>query len=180
MAITDLIPWKKNEKSVPVRRVQEEDALLDLRSQMNRVFDSFIERPLAERPFGEWSPGLSPFLGDSTLLGGYFPQMDVSESDKEITISAELPGLEPEDINISVDRSTLSIRGEKRAEKEEKGKRFYRVERTYGSFHRSIPLPSEVDDNKIEAKFKRGVLKVKLPKTQAGQEKRKRIVIKSK
>ena len=169
MPITDLVPWKKNETSVPVRRRQEEDTLLDLRSQMNRLFDEFFERPF----------GLSPFFGESNLMGDFAPRLDISETDKEVTISAELPGMEPEDIHISLDRNTLTISGEKQAEKEEKDKRFYRVERSYGSFHRSIPLPNEVDENKIDATFKRGVLKVKLPKTRAAQEKSKRITIKT-
>ncbi|MGD2157536.1 MAG: Hsp20/alpha crystallin family protein [Anaerolineales bacterium] len=169
MAITDLIPWKKDETSVPVRRRQGEEAFLDLRKQMNRLFDEFFERPF----------GLSPFFGDSTLWGDFAPQMDVSETDKEITISAELPGAEPEDIHITLDRNILTISGEKRAEKEEGGKRFYRVERSYGSFRRSIPLPEGVDEDQIDANFKRGVLKVKLPKTAEAQKKSKRITIKT-
>lgn len=136
---------------------------------MNRMFDEFFERPF----------GLSPFFGETTSMGGFAPRLDISETDKEITISAELPGLEPEDINISLARGALTIIGEKRAEKEEKGKRFYRVERSYGSFHRSIALPDEVEDNKIDATFKRGVLKVILPKTQTAQDKNKRISIKT-
>lgn len=169
MAITDLIPWKNNESSVPVRRRQEEDTLLDLRSQMNRLFDEFFEQPF----------GLSPFFGASPLMGDFAPRINISETEKDITISAELPGMEPEDINVSIDRSTLTISGEKRAEKEEKDKRYYRIERSFGSFRRSIPLPYEVDENKVDATFKRGVLKVKLPKTKAAQERSKRITIKT-
>ena len=169
MAITDLIPWKKNEPNLPVRRRQEDDTLLDLRSQMNRLFDEFFEQPF----------GLSPFTGESDLMGDFAPRLDISETEKDFTISAELPGLEPDDINIALDRNTLTICGEKQAEKEEKGKRFYRVERSYGSFHRSIPLPNEVDEDKIDASFKRGVLKVKLPKTKKAQENSKHIHIKT-
>ncbi len=99
------------------------------------------------------------------MLGDYTPHLDVSESDKDITVSAEFPGMEPEDIQITIDRGSLTISGEKRAEEEEKGERFYRLERSYGSFYRSIPLPDVVDEDKIDATFKRGVLKVKLPKT---------------
>ena len=169
MAITDLVPWKKNGTSVPVSRRQEEDAFLDFKRQMNSLFDDFFERPF----------GLSPFLGETNLMSDFAPRLDISETEKEISISAELPGLEPEDIHISLDHNTLTFSGEKRAEKEEKGKRFHRVERSYGSFHRSIPLPDEVNEDKIDATFKRGVLKVKLPKTQAAQQKSKRITIKS-
>ena len=169
MAITDLIPWRRNESSLPIRRRQEDDSLLDLRSQMNRLFDEFFEQPF----------GLNPFREEPNLMGDFAPRLDISETGKEIIISAELPGLEPEDINVALDRNTLIISGEKQAEKEEQGKRFYRVERSYGSFHRSIPLPNEVDENRIDATFKRGVLKVKLPKTQTTQEKSKRISIKT-
>ncbi|MFN2233492.1 MAG: Hsp20/alpha crystallin family protein [Anaerolineales bacterium] len=169
MAITDLVPWKRNETSVPVRHRQEEDAFLDLRSQMNRLFDDFFERPF----------GLNSFLGESDLMSDFAPRLDISETEKEISISAELPGMEPEDIHISLDHNTLTISGEKRAEKEEKDKRFHRVERSYGSFHRSIPLSDDVNEDKIDATFKRGVLKVKLPKTQVAQKQSKRIAIKS-
>lgn len=169
MAITDLIPWKRKESSVPVHREEEENALLDLQSQMNRMFDEFFERPF----------GLSSFFGGQGLSRMFDPQLDVTETDKAVTISAELPGLEPEDINISLDRDVLTISGEKRAENEEKGARYYRVERSYGSFYRSIPLPSEVEEEKINATFKRGVLKVDLPKTQKAREKSKRISVKS-
>jgi HSP20 family protein len=170
MAITDLIPWKKDDSNLTIRRRQEdENTLLDLRSQMNRLFDEFFEQPF----------GLSPFFGESSLIGDFAPRLDISETDKEITISAELPGIEPEDIDISLDRNTLTISGEKQVQEQEKNQRYYRIERSYGSFHRSIPLPNEVDEDKIDASFKRGVLKVKMPKTKAAQEKSKRISIKS-
>lgn len=167
MAITDMIPWRKNETSVPVNRRQDEEKFLDFRSQMNRLFDDFFEQPLA----------LSPFFGEPTLMGDITPRLDVSETENEITISAELPGMEPEDIHITVDRNALTISGEKRAEKEEKGKRYYRVERSYGSFRRSVALPKEVEESKIDATFKRGVLKVILPKTKSAQEESKQITI---
>jgi HSP20 family protein len=169
MDMSDLIPWKKEKSDVQIRREKEEDALLDIRNQMNRMFDDFFERPF----------GLSPFRGRLGIPGDFAPYMEVSETDKEITISAELPGLEPEDIHITLDQNALTIRGEKKFEKEEKGQHFYQVERSYGSFHRLITLSSEVDENKIDATFKRGVLKVKLPKTKKSQEERKRITIKS-
>lgn len=136
---------------------------------MNRLFDDFFERPF----------GLSSYLGESDLMSDFAPRLDISDTDKEISIAAELPGLEPDDIHISLDRNMLTISGEKRAEEEEKDKRFYRVERSYGSFQRSIPLPDEIDEDKIDATFKRGVLKVKLPKTQAAQKRSKHIAIKS-
>ena len=169
MAITDLVPWKRNETRVPVRRRPEEESFLDFRTQMNRLFDDFFEGPF----------GLSPISGESSLMGDFAPRLDISETDKDFTVSAELPGLEPEDINISLGRNALMISGEKRVEKEDKGERYYRIERSYGSFQHSIPLPDEVDEDKIDATFKRGVLKVKLPKTKMAQQKSKHIAIKS-
>ena len=169
MAITDLIPWKKDETKVPVVRTNEEDALLDFQNQMNRLFDEFFSRPF----------GLSPFFSGSTVWGDFAPSIDVSETDKEIVVSAELPGIEPEDINITLEHNTLTISGEKRAEKEEKGKRYYRLERSYGTFQRTIPLPEGIDEDKIDATFKRGVLKITLPKTEEAQQKRKQIAVKA-
>jgi HSP20 family protein len=169
MAITDLIPWRRDESRLPVRRRREEDTLFDIRSQMNLMFDEFFERPF----------GLSPFFDETSTMREFTPSMDVNETDKEITIMAELPGMEPGDIDISLDRNALRLMGEKHADKEEKGKHYYRVERSYGSFQRVIPLPCEVDEDKIDATYKRGVLKVVLPKLKPAQEITKRITIKS-
>jgi HSP20 family protein len=98
---------------------------------------------------------------------------------KDITLSAELPGMEPEDIQITINRGTLMVSGEKRAEEEEKGERFYRLERSYGAFNRSIPLSDEVDEDKNDATFKRGVLNVKLPKPAEAQKKSGQITFKT-
>ena len=169
MAIKNLIPWKKDETSVPVvRRAGDENTLLDFQNQVNRLFDEFFSQPF----------GLSTFMPNSALWGDFAPSVDVSETDREITVSAELPGIEPEDINITLEHNTLTISGEKHAEKEEKNKRYYRLERSYGSFQRTIPLPEGIDEDKIDATFKRGVLHVTLPKTVEAQQKRKHIEVK--
>ncbi len=101
----------------------------------------------------------------STRPDRFMPQMDVVDTDKVIMVSAELPGIDDKDIEISLTSEDLTIRGEKKEETEEKGKDYYRSERSYGSFTRTIPLPVEVDTAKAEASFKKGVLTVKLPKT---------------
>lgn len=168
MAITDLIPWKRDKRDLSVQS-EEEDAILDFRNQMNRLFDAFFERPFH----------LSPYTGEAGFTKGFAPQLDVGETDKEINITAELPGMEPENIHISLDHHMLTISGEKRAEKEDKGKHYYRVERSYGNFQRSIALPEGVDEDKIDATFKRGVLKISLPKTAEYQKHSKRIQIKT-
>ena len=169
MPIQKLVPWRREKDPLPVRRRHRQDPLLDFRYQVSNLFDNFFDQPF----------NLSPFFEESSLVDEFSPRMDVMESDQEITITAELPGLEAEDIRITQDMNTLQISGEKRAEKEEKGKRYYRTERSYGAFSRSIPLPEVVDENKIEATYKRGVLKISIPKKPEAQEITKRIPVKS-
>lgn len=91
--------------------------------------------------------------------------MDVSETGKKVIVKAEIPGMDPKDIDISVTGNRLTLRGERKHEHEEKGENLHRVERSYGVFSRTIELPADVDSNKVEATYKKGVLKVNLPKT---------------
>jgi HSP20 family protein len=131
---------------------------------MDHLFDDFFE-----------SFGLTPF----EPFGAFSPRVDVSETDKEIKVSAELPGLDENDIEVSLARNLLTISGEKQEEAEDKGKNFYRMERSYGSFRRTIPLMVEVEADKIKAKFQKGVLTVTLPKTAEAQRQTRRIPIKT-
>lgn len=168
MTISDLIPWKRKDQGLEGQR-QAENQLLDLQSQIDRLFEDFYRRPF----------GLRPFLNDFNGLGDFSPRMDIDESEQEITVSVELPGIKPEDVEISLEDNTLTISGEKQAEEEQEGKRYYRVERSYGSFSRRIPLPTEVEEEKIDASLKDGLLKVTLPKSKEAQQKSKRIPIKT-
>ena len=95
----------------------------------------------------------------------FFPAIDVSETHKEIIVRAEVPGIDPKDLNVSLDGNTLKISGEKTNEKEEKGEQFHRVERSFGSFSVSLGLPCEVQESKIEFEQKNGVLLLKIPKS---------------
>jgi len=168
MAITDLIPWKRDgEKNVPVKR-EDSDPVYSLQRNMNRLFDNFFDNfSLASfEPFGK-------------SFDAFNPTVDVSETDKEIKVAAELPGLDENDIEVSLARNVLTISGEKKEEKEDRGKNYYRMERSYGSFRRTVPLPVEVESDKVEAKFKKGVLTVTLPKTAAAQKQAKRITVKA-
>src|SRR6266567_90639 len=97
--------------------------------------------------------------------------------DKEIKVSAEIPGVEPKDIDVSVEDGILTIKGEKKYEREEKEKGQYRMERSYGSFERTIELPAEVDESKAKAEFKKGVLRLTLPKRPGAPSRRKRISV---
>lgn len=110
--------------------------------------------------------GLPVSTGRESLASGdWSPRVDISETDKEYLVKAELPDVTKEDMHLSVDNGVLTIRGEKKQEKEEKGKRFHRIERHYGSFSRSFTLPDNVDAAAIKAAFKDGVLNVTLPKS---------------
>ncbi len=141
-----------------------------LQREMNRLFDSFLG-----------GSSLSPWLPfERGGAEAFTPRVDVSETEREIKVAAELPGLDENDIDVSLTRDTLTIKGEKKEEKEEKGTDYYRMERSYGSFTRSIPLPVEVDTDKVEATFKKGVLRVTLPKTASVIEKTKKVAVKSK
>jgi HSP20 family protein len=161
MAIRNLVPFGK--KDVPVKREDEHPFSL-LRREMNSLFDNFF------RGFD-----LEPF---ESRMGAFSPKVDVTENDKEIKISAELPGMEEKDIDVSLQKDMLTIKGEKKEEKEDKGKDYYRMERSYGSFSRTIPLPVEVETDKVEAKFKKGVLSITLPKTAKAVSETKKIAVK--
>lgn len=120
-----------------------------LKHEMDRVFDRFLE--------GRWDeiPG----------LGEWTPNMDISETKDSLVAKVEVPGMDPKDIQISLQENLLTIKGEKRQEKEEKDEHYHRVERAYGVFTRSVRLPVAVDASKVTASFKNGLLTVTLPKT---------------
>ncbi len=129
------------------------------RSEMDSLFDRFFGRsPLGLRN--------SPLPQSGIFEGGALsPNIDIRENDKTITLEAELPGMDEKDIELTVDDGVLTLRGEKRYEHEEKEKdKAVRIERQYGSFQRSFTLPSYVDDEKVSAKFEKGVLTIELPK----------------
>ncbi len=98
--------------------------------------------------------------------GDWTPRVDISETDKAFTIKAEIPDVSKDDVKVSVENGVLSIKGERKHEKEEDGKKFHRIERYYGSFLRSFTLPSNVDGTKIKATFKDGMLDLQIPKTE--------------
>jgi HSP20 family protein len=110
-------------------------------------------------------------------LGSWMPQADVSETAKEVRVTVELPGMEEKDLEVSFLDGALTIKGEKNEEHEEEKGDVYRSERRYGRFERTIPLPAEVDVDNVKASFKKGVLKITLPKTREGQSNRRLIQI---
>ena len=109
--------------------------------------------------------------GDAFKLGVWSPDVDITEDDKEYLVKADLPEMKKEDVKITVENGVLSITGERKTEKEEKKKKFHRIERSYGSFERTFTMPDDADAAKIKAEFKEGVLRVHMPKNPAAQPK---------
>ena len=103
---------------------------------------------------------------EALRVAEWAPLVDITEDEKEYTIKAELPDLKKDDVKVSVQNDVLSISGERKYEKEEKNKKFHRVERAYGSFSRSFTVPEDADSDQVSAEFKDGLLKVHLPKTE--------------
>lgn len=157
MAVRSLVPWSWSRRRIPVRYVNRAPAYAVQRNY-NRLFDEF---------FNEFSFALYPSNG-----AGFNPSIDISETDSEIKIAAELPGLDENDVEVSLADNVLTISGEKKAEHEDEGENYYRVERSYGSFKRSVTLSQEVEADKIDAIFKNGVLTVNLPKAPEAQAKK--------
>jgi HSP20 family protein len=132
-------------------------------TRYNREMENFWNRF-----FGEFHPSAG-------IEGEWLPSMDISETDGEISVRAELPGLEAKDIDLDISGDILSIRGEKKGKEETKEENYYTRESYYGSFQRSIRLPAEVQGDKVDASFKNGVLDIRLPKSEKTQSKKIKI-----
>jgi len=147
--MSEILPWQ---------RKKESDVNI-LQRKIDNIYDEF---------FGP------NFLPSTYLFGdrNWDPKLDISEGKKDITIKVEIPGIEAKDLDISIDGRLLTIRGEKKQEQKEKEETYYRVERSYGYFKRTIELPAEVHANKVDASYKRGVLKMKLRKLKESKTKR--------
>ncbi len=153
-----LIPWRHERRSAD-RPSSEPGYGIDVfERDMHRLFDDLLGHEL----------GLSPIWTEEGHMG-FIPRVDVVETDKEVRISAELPGMTEDDVELSVDDTTLIIRGEKRTESEQQEGNSYRMERSYGSFRRVVQLPSEVKADKAEAIYNNGVLTVTLPKAETSR-----------
>jgi HSP20 family protein len=152
----ELEVWRPLRELSPFREFER------MRREMDRLWDSFFEGGLRRRPeeVREW-----------------FPALDLAETKNEIVVKAEVPGLDPKDIDISLSEGILTIKGEKKQEKEEKEENYHLIERSYGSFTRSVHLPREVQSDKISAAYKNGVLKVTLPKSEEAKKKEVKIKV---
>ena len=161
MQIKDLIPWARKD-GAPDAKSSEDNPIATLQREMNHVFENFWNRVgQFEWPWGS---------GEA--------KSDVVETDKAIEVSIELPGMEMKDIEVTVNDDMLTVKGEKKIERQEEKKGYYLSERSYGAIYRTIPLPPGVDGEKAEASFKNGVLTIKLPQTPEAQAKVRKIAVK--
>ncbi len=137
--------------------------MMGLSERLNRMFEE-----------------MSGFSADTEITGSWSPAVDVYESESAIEIKADLPGMTEKDIDVTVENNTLTIKGERKFENEEKRESYHRIERQYGAFYRSFQLPNTVDVGKIKANFKNGILELTLPKREETKPKKISINVKSK
>lgn len=157
---------KKNETSAaPAHRYI--DPFSAMRTEMDRVFESFLGR----------GSGRFPTLARAEQSGAVVPSIDVRETETELVIEAELPGLDEKDVSVTLNNGVLTLKGEKKSEREEKKDDYHMMERSYGSFQRSFQVADAIDADKVEAAFEKGVLKVTLPKRPEAVKAEKRIPI---
>ncbi|WP_423065185.1 Hsp20/alpha crystallin family protein [Devosia sp. CN2-171] len=170
MNVRDLIPWARNTSSVPTNYRNEtlrneQNPFLQLHREMNRLFDD---------AFRGFDTQLSS-LGNLTPWNANWPGIEISETDKELRVTAEIPGVDEKNVEVLLEDDVLILRGEKHSETEDRERQF--SERYYGTFERRLPLGVEVEENKVSANFKNGVLTVLLPKSTMAQSRTKRIAI---
>lgn len=144
----------------PFRKMRRFDPFRELEEMSDR-FNRLLGRGSMTRINGE----------EALTSIDWVPEVDIIENDKEYLIKAELPEIKREDVKVSVEKGVLTIQGERKQEKEEKGKKFHRIERSYGSFERSFTLPDDADTNKVSAEFKDGILSVHLAKSEKAMPK---------
>ncbi len=164
-SLKNLIPFKREKKGEVSKSTGTQPAqhpMVQMRQEMDRMFDRFFSDPFGDvwpkslTDFGGWYGDFSP--------ASFAPTIDIADEKKHLRITAELPGMDEKDIQLTINDDALSIRGEKKVEETSEEDGYYRTERSYGSFERTIPLPVEVDTERAEATFKKGILSVRLPK----------------
>lgn len=164
MRLSDLVPWNWDGSKVPVNVQKDTHPVSALQSEMNQVFDRFFS-------------GFPFFNSPGKQAGTFIPKVNVTEADSQIIVTAELPGMEKDDVKLTLTDEYLTLSGEKRSESEktENGATYY--EASYGSFRRVVPLDVEIDADNIHARMDKGVLTVTLPKTVGTRRSEKAISI---
>ncbi len=155
--------------SVPVKW---QEPIGSLRDRVMRAFDKWLPSRAANSASMPEPVDESGFFWPEALWSFGGPAVDVSETDDAIMVAAELPGLSEKDFSVELSGNRLLLKGEKKGSREEKREGRYYSEMSYGSFYRAIPLPAEIDANRVEANYKHGVLHVTLPKTEAAKSRR--------
>ncbi len=159
----NLIPWRNKQRESDGGHLMP---LVALRGEMDRLFDSFFREPFGALDWSPWG------------TGKWSPAVEVAENEKEVTVRAELPGIDPKELEISVSGNQLVLSGEKKESSETQEKDFYHSETRYGSFRRMLPLPDGVDTENVDAQFSNGVLTLKLKKTAPVAAKRIEVKVK--
>jgi HSP20 family protein len=167
MEFRSLVPWR-DKSQTPATREDFFDPFVSFRREVDRMFDDFFNN------FGSGGRSLRPWGG-----GWQGPTIDMSETDKEMVVTAELPGLDQKDFEVTLAGDVLTIKGEKKAEHEQKGGDHYHMERRFGAFSRSLRLPFEVKDEKVDAKYDKGVLTIRVRKPVEAQKAARRIEVKA-
>ena len=170
--VRDIIPWRrKKDDGKLIRRAQDEgNPFLALHREMNQLFDDF---------FGSLGGDLGwpRSSGLRNRADAWSLNVDVSETEDEVRVVADVPGMEEKDIEVELSDNLLTIKGEKQEERDEKKADYHLVERSYGSFQRSIPLPGGMEQDNAKARFKNGVLTISIPKSSEAKQSRKQIAI---
>lgn len=163
MKLNKIVPWKKDEHSLARRRGNGDPFTL-LQRQMDSLFEDFFGNQLP----AIWERGQM-----------FVPQIDISETDAEVRIVAELPGLDEKDVEVTLGGDILTLKGEKKEEHTEESEDRYHSERSYGCFERAVRLPDGVDVDHANANFKNGVLKIAIPKKAESRAPRRKLELKS-
>src|SRR5690606_6076690 len=172
MARGDIIPWRRTGGLLPWRR--DEGPFESLRRE-SEMLHRDIDRGVEEMWNGRWPAMSFEPMGRGEIM----PQLDMTEDDQAFHLQVELPGMDEKDVEVTLRNHTLTIKGEKKEEKETKDKDVHRRERAYGYFRRSVEIPGDVDADKITATYRKGVLTIDLPKTKQAQEQAKHIEVKA-
>ena len=167
MNFGSLIPWREK-SAAPASQDDFFDPFVTLRREVDRMFEDFFTN------FG--GRALSPLPGGRQ---GVMPAIDVAETDKELVITAEMPGLDEKNFEVTLAGDVLTLKGKKKAEREQKNGDAYYMERRFGSFRRSVRLPFEVNDQAVDAKYTNGVLTIRVAKPADMQKEVRRIEVKA-